>query len=132
MGPGRLASAGRGVHVLRVDLAFDPAAAAHIAESWARGPRPGAVFAYNDEYAMLLLRALLDAGLRVPADVAVVGADDLPLCELLRPRLTSVHLEAISSARSVAETLDGMIKGTLRTVPPVPLLQPRIVARESA
>jgi DNA-binding LacI/PurR family transcriptional regulator len=67
-----------------------------------------------------------------PADVAVVGADDLPLCELLRPRLTSVHLEAISSARSVAETLDGMISGARRRIPPLRLLRPRIAVRESA
>lgn len=125
-------AAAAGTPVERVDLAFDEAAAALVAARWARGPRPDAVFAYNDEYGMLLLRALLDAGLRVPADVAVVGADDLPLCDLLRPRLTSVHLDAISSARSVAETLDGMVRGVLSRVPPLRLLRPRIVARESA
>lgn len=120
------------VPVARVDLAFDEAAAALVAGRWERGPRPSAVFAYNDEYGMLLMRALLDAGLRVPEDVAVVGADDLPLCDLLRPRLTSVHMEAVASAHSVAETLDGMIRGTLRRVPSLPLLRPRIVVRESA
>jgi DNA-binding LacI/PurR family transcriptional regulator len=129
---GGFRAAAAGLTVERVDLAFDQADAALVAERWARGPRPSAVFAYNDEYGMLLMRALLDAGLGVPANVAVVGADDLPLCDLLRPRLTSVHLEAISSARSVAETLDGMIRGTLRRVPPLRLLSPRIVVRESA
>lgn len=121
-----------GTPVERVDLAFDQADAARVASRWARGRRPDAVFAYNDEFGMLLMRALLDAGLQVPADVAVIGVDDLPLCDLLRPRLTSVHLEADFSARSVAETLDGMIRGTLRDVPPLRLLRPRIVARESA
>lgn len=47
---------------------------------------------------MLLMRALLDAGLAIPDDIAVAGADDLPLCTLLRPRLTSVHLEAVAQA----------------------------------
>jgi DNA-binding LacI/PurR family transcriptional regulator len=125
-------AAAGGLGVERVDLAFDPADAALVAGRWARGQRPGAVFAYNDDYAMLLMRALLDAGLRVPDDVAVVGADDLPFCDLLRPRLTSVHLEAISSAHSVAETLNGMIRGTVRQVPPLRLLRPRVVVRESA
>lgn len=128
----RTAAGRQGVGIERVDLAFDPADAARLARRWARGPRPGGVFAYNDDHAMLLMRAVLDAGLRVPEDVAVVGADDLPLCELLRPRLTSVHMEAVSSARSVADTLHGLVRGTQRTVPSMRLLQPRIVVRESA
>lgn len=125
-------AAAGGQAVERVDLAFHLADAARVAGRWARGPRPGAVFAYNDEYGALLMRALADADLDVPGDVAVVGADDLPLCNLLRPSLTSVHLEATSSARSVADTLDGMIRGSVREVPPLRLLRPRIVARESA
>jgi DNA-binding LacI/PurR family transcriptional regulator len=122
----------REIEVERVDLAFDRADAASVAARWARGPRPRAVFAYNDEYGMLLMRAVLDAGLGVPADVALVGADDLPLCELVRPPLTSVHLEVVSSARSVAETLHAMIQGKRPPAPAMRLLQSRIVVRESA
>jgi DNA-binding LacI/PurR family transcriptional regulator len=122
----------RELSVERVDLAFDQAEALPIVARWARGPRPSAVFTYNDEYGMLLMRALLDAGLRVPADVALVGADDLPLCDLLRPRLTSVHLEVVSSAHSVADTLHGMIRGVQARPPSVRLLRSRIVVRESA
>ena len=55
------------------------------------GPdRPDAVFATNDWAAMAVLRAARDAGLRVPADVAVVGFDDLPLAAYLEPPLTTV------------------------------------------
>jgi DNA-binding LacI/PurR family transcriptional regulator len=90
------------------------------------------VFTYNDEYGMLLMRAVLDAGLRIPADLAMVGADDLPLCDLLRPRLTSVHPDAIPSARSVAEALHALIQGVRPRVPSLRLLQSRIVVRESA
>jgi len=121
-----------GAEVQRVDLAFDQAEAAVVAARWARGPRPEGVFTYNDEYAMLLMRAVLDAGLRVPGDLAVVGADDLPLCELLRPRLTSVHVDAVASAHSVAETLHAMIRGARPRLPSAPLMQSRIVVRESA
>lgn len=51
------------------------------------------VFAYNDEYAMLLMRALQDAGVRIPGDTAVIGADDLLIGRLLRPRLSTVRIE---------------------------------------
>jgi DNA-binding LacI/PurR family transcriptional regulator len=131
LGGFRAAAARRGIDVERVDLAFDQAAAAGVAARWAGGPRRG-VFTYNDEYGMLLMRAVLDAGLRVPDDVALVGADDLPLCELLRPRLTSVHMEAVASARSVADTLHGLIHGRQPHLPSMPLLHPRIAVRESA
>ncbi|GAA4938798.1 LacI family DNA-binding transcriptional regulator [Streptomyces heliomycini] len=57
-----------------------------------------AVFTYNDEYAMLLMRALQDEGVRIPEETAVVGADDLMLGRLLRPRLSTVHLELPAAA----------------------------------
>lgn len=68
-----------------------------------------AVFAYNDEYAMLLLRALQDEGLRVPDDVALIGADDLMLGRLLRPRLSTVHIE-LPSGRDLAELVDRVVR----------------------
>ncbi|XKK61895.1 LacI family transcriptional regulator [Streptomyces sp. ARC32] len=64
-----------------------------------------AVFAYNDEYAMLLMRALQDEGLEVPGDTAVIGADDLMLGRLLRPRLSTVHLE-LPAGRDLAALVD--------------------------
>ena len=120
------------MEVERIDLAFDEAAAAAVVARWVRGPRPSAAFTYNDEYGMLLQRAVLDAGLGVPGDLALVGADDLPLCNLLRPRLTSVHVEALSLAHTVAETLHAMVQGNRTDVRSLRLTQSRIVERESA
>jgi LacI family repressor for deo operon, udp, cdd, tsx, nupC, and nupG len=45
--------------------------------------RPTAIFAESDEMAYGALREISDAGLRVPADIAVIGFDDQPLSELL-------------------------------------------------
>jgi DNA-binding LacI/PurR family transcriptional regulator len=68
-----------------------------------------AVFAYNDEYAMLLLRALQDEGVRVPDDMALIGADDLMLGRLLRPRLSTVHIE-LPSGRDLAGLVDRVVR----------------------
>lgn len=38
------------------------------------------------------LQALEEAGLRVPDDVSLVGYDDVPAAQVLRPRLTTVHV----------------------------------------
>lgn len=127
----RSVAAAHDLAVERVDVTYDQASAALAVAGW-RGAGPVGVFAYNDEYAMLLMRTLLDAGLRVPQDVAVVGADDLPLCELLRPRLTSVHIEAIASARAVAETMHALIGGARSSVGSLRLLESWVVVRESA
>ena len=116
-----------------VDLGYDEAEADALAVLWRKGEPPSAVFAYNDEYAMLLMRAMADGGLAVPADMAVVGADDLPLCQLLRPRLTSVRVEVRGSARVVAETLHTMIQHSDRLpVTGARLFTSSIVPRESA
>ncbi|MFF8971811.1 LacI family DNA-binding transcriptional regulator [Streptomyces sp. NPDC014995] len=50
-----------------------------------------AVFAANDDMAIGLIRALSDAGLRVPDDVSVVGFDDIPVSAYVTPPLTTVR-----------------------------------------
>ncbi|THA57600.1 LacI family DNA-binding transcriptional regulator [Streptomyces sp. A1136] len=80
-----------GARVEPLPLAYTEESAAALAARW-RSLGLEAAFAFNDEYAMLLMRALQDAGLRVPEDVAVMGADDLLLGRLLRPRLSTVRI----------------------------------------
>jgi DNA-binding LacI/PurR family transcriptional regulator len=50
-----------------------------------------AVFAANDDMAIGLVRALLEAGRRVPDDVSVVGFDDIPVAAYVNPPLTTVR-----------------------------------------
>jgi len=50
-----------------------------------------AVFAANDDMAVGLVRALTEAGLRVPDDVSVVGFDDIPVSAYVTPPLTTVR-----------------------------------------
>jgi len=50
-----------------------------------------AVFAANDDMAIGLIRALLEAGRRVPQDVSVVGYDDIPVAAYITPPLTTVR-----------------------------------------
>jgi DNA-binding LacI/PurR family transcriptional regulator len=121
-----------GLQVDRIDLAYDREEAARLASRWRQGPRPTAVFTYNDEYGMLLMRALQDVGLSIPDDIALVGCDNLPLCELLRPRLTSIHTSPGLSARAIAAFFDGLIQGRGSKEPPPALVNPKIVARESS
>lgn len=56
------------------------------------GPEFTAVFAANDIVAAGAAQALEEAGLRVPEDVSLVGYDDIPVAQELRPRLTTVRI----------------------------------------
>ncbi|MFF0200680.1 LacI family DNA-binding transcriptional regulator [Streptomyces sp. NPDC005017] len=109
----RLAGARRALHgttatLRELPLAYEEEAAARLAARW-HHLGLDAVFAYNDEYAMLLMRALQDEGIAIPHDTAVIGADDLMLGRLLRPRLSTVHIE-LPSGRHLAELVDRAVR----------------------
>ncbi|MEW2402405.1 LacI family DNA-binding transcriptional regulator [Streptomyces sp. NPDC046862] len=57
----------------------------------AADPEVTAVFAANDDMAIGLMRALVEAGRRVPEDVSVVGFDDIPVAGYVTPPLTTVR-----------------------------------------
>ncbi|KPI17004.1 transcriptional regulator, LacI family [Actinobacteria bacterium OK074] len=122
---------GSGATVTELPMAYEEESATGLAARW-RSLDLDAVFGFNDEYAMLLMGALQEAGVRVPEETAVVGADDLLLGRLLRPRLTTVHLE-LPSGRYLAELLDRAVRepGGLLEVQEK-ALDARIVHRESS
>ncbi len=71
--------------------------------------QPEAVFAASDAMAVGALRAIREAGLKVPDDIAVAGFDDLPIAAHADPPLTTVR-QPIARAGSVAvETLIDLI-----------------------
>lgn len=52
---------------------------------------PDAAIAENDEVAAATIRALRSHGYRVPQDISVMGFDDIPICEMVDPSITTVH-----------------------------------------
>lgn len=61
--------------------------------------RATAIFAVSDYYAMDLMCFLEEQGIRVPEDVSVAGFDDSPMCELVRPALTTVKQDGALRAK---------------------------------
>ncbi|MFB7059026.1 LacI family DNA-binding transcriptional regulator [Streptomyces vinaceus] len=114
--------------VAPVELAYTRESATALARRW---PSLGldAVFAYNDEYAALLLHALRAEGIAVPDEVAIVGSDDLVLSALQDPPLTTVRLDLPSPAR-VAEALHELIE--TGTTPPLPAIEALVVPRATS
>lgn len=100
-------------HVEVGDFTFDSALAAvrsHLLEG--RGKEmPDGIFAASDEFALAVLAAVDEAGLRVPGDVSVIGYDDLPSASHVRPALTTVSQDTRQAGALLVEKLFQMIDG---------------------
>lgn len=92
--------------------------------------RPDAVFASSDNMAVGAIRALREAGLRVPADVAVIGFDDMPFAAHADPPLTTVRQPIEQSGRLAAQMLIDQIEQPDEPVRRV-LLPTELVIRKS-
>ncbi|GAA1957535.1 LacI family DNA-binding transcriptional regulator [Microbacterium deminutum] len=93
------------------------AASGHsAAAALAADPTVTAVFAANDQMALGAIRALAEAGRRVPEDVSVVGFDDIADAADYRPPLTTVRQDFdVLGVRAVAALVDGIEGGRRRT-----------------
>lgn len=76
-----------------VDVDISSEGAFQDFDRWIKtGPRlPDALFAENDIIAAAVIRVLKKHGYHVPNDISVVGFDDIPMCEMLDPPLSTVH-----------------------------------------
>jgi DNA-binding LacI/PurR family transcriptional regulator len=89
-----------------------------------------ALFAYNDVAAIGAIRALCDAGLRVPEDVAVIGFDDIPSAAFHNPSLTTVRQPLRRMGEVAARILLDRLHGK-RTRSDEVVVEPELVIRES-
>lgn len=94
-------------------------------------PLPDGVFCYNDPVAIGAMRAIAEAGLNSPRDIAVVGAGNVPYGDVLAVPLTTVDQGTCRIGALAAELLLARIasKRTLR--PEKILIPPKLVERQS-
>lgn len=88
-------------------------AAAALLPAMLRAPHaPTALFFANGLSARYALKALIDSGIRIPQDLAVVGFDDFDMADVLEPRLSVIRQPAGDMGRVAAELLlDQVING---------------------
>jgi DNA-binding LacI/PurR family transcriptional regulator len=87
-----------------------------------------ALFASTDMIAIGAMRAIQDAGLRVPEDVAVVGFDDMPLAAYVTPALTTVQQNAELGGDALVEGIVSLIEGDSIESR---LMAPKLIVRDS-
>jgi DNA-binding LacI/PurR family transcriptional regulator len=77
----------------------------------ARDDGTTAVACFNDTTAIGVLRALRTAGIRVPADISVIGCDDITAASWVTPALTTVAQQKAEMGRLAVERLAAMLAG---------------------
>lgn len=73
---------------------------------------PTAVFCSNDEMAVGAMKAISEAGLKIPNDISIIGFDDNQLGAFITPALTTVRRPIIEASRKGAEKLFSIIENS--------------------
>ena len=96
-----------------------------------RNPRPDGVFVYNDPLAIGAMSAILEAGLRIPEDIAVIGCGNLHYDDSLRMPLSSVDQHSSMIGERTGNILLRLIESKMRPGPMSVILDPTLVVRSS-
>ena len=92
---------------------------------------PDAIACASDIMAIAAMKAIEEAGLSVPGDIAVTGFDDSPFATRVTPGLTSVRQDAVGLGTAAAESVLRMLKDPTEP-PPTLVLPTELVIRESS
>jgi LacI family transcriptional regulator len=112
-----IGSEGQGSEAMRQLLSLDP--------------RPDGVFCYNDPLAIGAMNAILDSGLRIPEDIAVIGCGNLHYDQSLRVPLSSIDQRSQQIGEQTGRLLLSLIESKVRPEPVTVILEPALVVRAS-
>ncbi|MEP6799679.1 MAG: LacI family DNA-binding transcriptional regulator [Lapillicoccus sp.] len=97
----------------------------------AADPAPTAVFAGNDQMALGILHLLYERGLTAPADLSVVGFDDIPESGYFSPALTTVRQDFTQLGRAGVGLLLDILSAGGPSTAQLTLIKPELVVRAS-
>lgn len=114
---------------LEQGIALNIESADRAVERWLQdATRPTAICAHNDEIALLLMAAMERRGIIVGEDMALVGADDVPLAAAYS--LSTVAIDSVVLAEALSQRIMLALSGDkLPAVEPAPAL--RLITRKS-
>jgi len=94
-------------------------------------PKPDGVFCFNDPLAIGAMSTILDAGLRIPEDIALIGCGNLPNNDCLRVPLSSIDQHSQMIGQRAAELVLNLIESKQTPLVQTIILEPTLVARSS-
>ncbi|HXA51381.1 MAG TPA: LacI family DNA-binding transcriptional regulator [Candidatus Acidoferrum sp.] len=94
-------------------------------------PPPDGIFGYNDPTAAGAMKAVLEAGIRVPEEIRVIGVGNVHYSDLLRVPLSTIDQGSASIGRQAADILIKTITAKRKKPAKTILIEPTLIARES-
>ncbi len=96
-------------------------------------PRPDGIFCYNDPMAIGAMQTILDAGLRIPEDIAIIGCGNLHYDDLFRVPLSSIDQQSAELGERAGNLVLSLIESkTGRPRRKHVVLEPRLIVRASS
>jgi LacI family transcriptional regulator len=95
------------------------------------GDRPDAIFGYNDPTAAGAMKAILEAGLRIPQDMKVIGVGNVHYSDLLRVPLSTIDQSSDTIGQQAADILVKSITSKRKRPARTVIVEPTLIARES-
>ena len=93
--------------------------------------QPDGIFGYNDPAAAGAMKAVLEAGIRIPEEIKVIGVGNVHYSDLLRVPLSTIDQGSASIGRQAADLLIKAITAKRKKSGKTILIEPTLVARES-
>ena len=91
---------------------------------------PTAFFADNDNIASSCVMSLQKAGYRVPEDISIIGFDDMPICKMMRPALSTMSVAKTQLGACAVDFLIRRINGLTDAVLKLEV-KPQLIERDS-
>lgn len=89
---------------------------------------PDAIFAFSDTAAMAFIRAVLDKGMKIPADVSIVGYNDIPSAAYFSPPITTIRQDIHQAGNLIVSNLMKILDAAPATSATIPT---RLIVRET-
>lgn len=110
---------------------FEKVAIEKVITNIKNGIVPDAIFCASDHLSLDALYAVTELGLKVPEDIAIIGFDNLPITEMMNPRLTTVAQPFSEMGKAAVDRIIDMIEGKASSKNQDYVYEPKLVIRNS-
>lgn len=94
-------------------------------------PRPDGIFCFSDAIAIGAMKAILEAGIKIPEDIAIVGCANVHYASYLRVPLSSVDQQSVAIGQRAAQLAISVLDSKGVNRPKTILLEPKLIVRDS-